>query len=359
MTQRKFNIGDRVRVISKTVSSYRMRVERVKEVYTADRYIIRIEGDGSGRDCDNCLVAGRTKEATVGDYFAPRDLIHSDRTNHKFRVGDIVIGNKKANHYNWTIEGWKGKVMSIKSENIIFVRALEGSSPTYDVMASRFDLFKELKAKPKKKLSDAKIYLSFLSKMSGASIIKYKKEIKIREENIESLEGQIKENLRKIGSNKASITTARREIRKEKPKELPTEKLLKEEISQLKKHSQIVGIDFTETSLIAYTLPLKVKGKQFGHFEIKIPLDVSSIDNIKINNLQMVSELGSDSLDHWAVQRGIPCWGEWAKGIQTCYGRGNLYLLVDTIIKFLLSSEDGDAYCKVPDWFEHSKKLKR
>lgn len=29
---------------------------------------------------------------------------------YKFKVGDIVIGNKKANSYSISVEGWKGRI---------------------------------------------------------------------------------------------------------------------------------------------------------------------------------------------------------------------------------------------------------
>ena len=31
----------------------------------------------------------------------------------KFKIGDIVIGNKKANRYNFTTEGWIGEVVKV------------------------------------------------------------------------------------------------------------------------------------------------------------------------------------------------------------------------------------------------------
>lgn len=38
---------------------------------------------------------------------------------HKFRVGDIVIGNEKANHsYSVTVQGWKGKVIEVCGSKI-------------------------------------------------------------------------------------------------------------------------------------------------------------------------------------------------------------------------------------------------
>jgi hypothetical protein len=73
----------------------------------------------------------------------------------KFKVGDTVIGNKLANDYGITIEGWKGKVVEIDeddtdSEDDICVKGLHDREK-YWVDSKCFDLYTEKKSSSKTK----------------------------------------------------------------------------------------------------------------------------------------------------------------------------------------------------------------
>jgi ribosomal protein L21E len=59
----------------------------------------------------------------------------------KFKVGDIVIGNAKADQYNITTEGWKGRVIGV-TDDYFTVVGLDGGSE-YAVEYDCFDLFVE------------------------------------------------------------------------------------------------------------------------------------------------------------------------------------------------------------------------
>lgn len=63
---------------------------------------------------------------------------------HKFKPGDIVIGNERANTYGITKSGWVGKVLSITGETMK-ITALDSTSPSdvYHVRTLAFDLLNE------------------------------------------------------------------------------------------------------------------------------------------------------------------------------------------------------------------------
>ena len=77
----------------------------------------------------------------------------------KFKVGDVVIGNKLANDYGITVEGWKGDVVDIDihSKNNIFVKDL-ATKDKYWVDSNCFDMYKEAPKKEFKDLDDNERY---------------------------------------------------------------------------------------------------------------------------------------------------------------------------------------------------------
>jgi hypothetical protein len=77
--RRTFQIGDKVQIISKSVSVDATNFTKFDCTHQGQTaYVVRVKGDGSGRDKDNCLVVhgdcARVKTGIGGDYFAPRDL---------------------------------------------------------------------------------------------------------------------------------------------------------------------------------------------------------------------------------------------------------------------------------------------
>jgi hypothetical protein len=62
----------------------------------------------------------------------------------KFKVGDVVIGNKLANDYGITVEGWKGEVVDTDPQSInnIFVKDLS-TKDKYWVDSACFDLYRK------------------------------------------------------------------------------------------------------------------------------------------------------------------------------------------------------------------------
>jgi len=72
----EFKIEDKVRVLSKTVPGFYMSDKELDNIYSKDRigYIVKIYGDGSGKNADNCLCVDNIKNGYGGNFFAPKDL---------------------------------------------------------------------------------------------------------------------------------------------------------------------------------------------------------------------------------------------------------------------------------------------
>lgn len=61
----------------------------------------------------------------------------------KFKVGDIVIGNKKAKDYAITTTGFLGTVIEIKHDDLMVIKGLEYPNLSYTVQQKCFDRFEE------------------------------------------------------------------------------------------------------------------------------------------------------------------------------------------------------------------------
>ena len=71
MKKAHFSVGDKIKVLSKSVPKY-LTYDCTHQGMVG--YIVGIKGDGSGRDNKNCLVVRDKKGYAGGDFFAPQDL---------------------------------------------------------------------------------------------------------------------------------------------------------------------------------------------------------------------------------------------------------------------------------------------
>lgn len=63
----------------------------------------------------------------------------------KFKIGDLVIGNMKANKYSITRQGWVGRVTRIVDDTLFYVKGFRpGTGEDFEVMAD-IDCFEHLK----------------------------------------------------------------------------------------------------------------------------------------------------------------------------------------------------------------------
>lgn len=107
----------------------------LKDVVYDDEIIIRILGTNVVASYPKYDIKSE-KEMSSHDDFS--DVVKSAiselfRKKPKFRIGDIVIGNKSANNnYSITVEGWLGKVVYVNTtDNKVDVESLEDKGTIY------------------------------------------------------------------------------------------------------------------------------------------------------------------------------------------------------------------------------------
>lgn len=132
----KFKLGDVVVGNKKASDNYSETVEGWKGhvVEVLPKGVIRV------RDLEDGTVY--CVDSRYFDLCKP----NPKKKSKKFKVGDIVVGNKKANDYGITVEGWKGKIVSVvdveDDQDDIWVKDLT-SSERYWVRSERFDLLEQ------------------------------------------------------------------------------------------------------------------------------------------------------------------------------------------------------------------------
>lgn len=159
------------------------------------------------------------------------------------------------------------------------------------------------------------------------AMIRKRKDISLSDKlRIEDLSKEIKKSLANIAL-----------IKKQKNK--ITCKSIENGLNRLKKHPNIIGVEAMKDGFDIYTKPLTVKRKQIGNYEIN--LSYKYLGRIRIYNLYKGRDARGGA-DHWFIEDGIPCLGTWGRGVRKYAHAGNIYLLVDTLIRFLTSSYRSD-----------------
>jgi len=124
----------------------------------------------------------------------------------------------------------------------------------------------------------------------------------------------------------------------------------------LNHHAFIKKVEIKDNYLDIYTIELKVEGHDIGNYKIRIPIQEPFGDTllqIRIANLKKKVVIpGTDgAFDHWFVRNEVPCFGQWASGINNYLLKGNLSLVVSNLIHFLLSTGT-DGHLQVNQWLE-------
>lgn len=126
--------------------------------------------------------------------------------------------------------------------------------------------------------------------------------------------------------------------------------------NKLVKHPSIVKIEISkETNLNVYTKKLTVKKQKIGNY--KLTLNLSG--TFYIRNLEYVV---NGTFDHWHVQLGEPCLASWQPILAKQIDTYQLFLFVDTLIHYLLLSNDTHSYMTFNDWiskFKTKEKVKK
>lgn len=130
------------------------RVMLTERHHAVDPQEVRIVGytDIAGKPAYTLSMwAGRFPE----DILSPREEFESIKPEVKFKVGDWVAGNKKANlHYSTTREGWTGEVTRVENRNGRVFISVQGkynsdNGQYHDLKAECFDLTTEDECTPR------------------------------------------------------------------------------------------------------------------------------------------------------------------------------------------------------------------
>lgn len=118
---------------------------------------------------------------------------------------------------------------------------------------------------------------------------------------------------------------------------------------KLAKHPKIEKIQISkENDLNIYTKKLKVKNDEIGDFKLTYRLP----DMFFVRNLEYIVD---GNCDHWHVKYGEPCLASWKPILWKQIDTYQIFLFVDTLIHYLLLSNDTHAYMPYNDWISKFK----
>lgn len=144
----KFKIGDRVRVKDK-FCGFNLKGKTGTIIGTSSCWDWCVE-------FDEPFEGGHDGTGGKDGYCRYGNSSELELIKRKFKIGDKVIGNEKANRYGITREGWFGKVVGVKDDVKIEVRSGDGSS--FWVDPDCFNLYEEKPVKKSfKRESDYKV----------------------------------------------------------------------------------------------------------------------------------------------------------------------------------------------------------
>jgi len=128
-------------------------------------------------------------------------------------------------------------------------------------------------------------------------------------------------------------------------------------VAKLKYIESVTGSDgrlVVETRLIftdirTYAGERETARRCIGAFEITVDFTEQSV---KIKNKMFVVSGSYSGLSHWAIKNAEPCRGDHQDAFQNALQERDLYVLLEVIYHFLLSTDDGGAYCRSHDWIK-------
>lgn len=124
-------------------------------------------------------------------------------------------------------------------------------------------------------------------------------------------------------------------------------------LSRLEKHSLFDGIipDPETGELSLYTKNLKEGKNSIGRFRIVL----KNNEHLFIRAINIDYQQGY--YDHWAIKEFRPCFGQWADDITRVTNEGDIYSIFDTMCIYIMTSGDGSAYMRKPQWYDERTKL--
>ena len=118
---------------------------------------------------------------------------------------------------------------------------------------------------------------------------------------------------------------------------------------KLLKHPKINKIEISkEKNLNIHTEKLEVNNENIGNYVLTYRLP----DMFFVRNDEYVVE---GKYDHWHVQYGEPCLSSWKPILWQQLDTFQLFLFIDTLIHYLLLSDDTHSYTPFSDWIKKFK----
>lgn len=301
-----------------------------------------------------------------------------------FKVGDKVRIRKDS--YYFTSQGHHGigKISEINfSKRLPYgVTFNDGNHNAYS--STDLELVEETKKEKskteKQKIEEgAKVYKSSISTRIETDIKREKENITSRQIKIEKYKKELKEPKKKpteadlkykctcvdcqrkrdrkpqdeIDYQKKMILKNQRNLNSHKSilENALSLKSIKKSIERVKKHPSIVGIEYQpdRQRFSIYTKPLRVLSNQqnIGHYIINICINSRDLGHITIHNqVKRVNQF----YDHWLVESGHVCFGNWKTGIMKYLKMGQFYLTVDSLIKLLIVPQPIGGFYHTNTW---------
>lgn len=197
----------------------------------------------------------------------------------------------------------------------------------------------------------------FLDKFTGgrlSPIAEAKRQADSLANDVEHLKRLIAEHTEGLASAETKLTKNKTLIEQYDPE--PLKEKARRELAALGKINRLAHVELRADSLTITTHPLftdvrigdgerKTKRRCLGSYSLRIPLIGGDICCIEIDNTIYPPRL------HWAASSsGVLCLGDWQDTVDAARNKGDLSVLVNTMLLYLKSTVDGAAYWRSHDW---------
>lgn len=135
--------------------------------------------------------------------------------------------------------------------------------------------------------------------------------------------------------------------------ETTTKDLIEKEFKKLESHPKIEDVETTGPVLTINIKKLKVFGLSIGRYQIVVDLNSNYL--AIINRDYQVNE----KYDHWFICNHKPCFGTWESIVNKYLETGHIFLCIDTLIHFLLSTNSEHGHLDVKSWLKGFKKKEK
>ena len=127
--------------------------------------------------------------------------------------------------------------------------------------------------------------------------------------------------------------------------------------SILKKNSVYDGFEIDSNGYLnLYTKMLKDGARNIGQFRFCL-LKSPAVSGLGWRAINLTWRNGC--LDHWAINEGRCCTGEWELDFQKCLYEADIPAFFNLMIHYITLSPEEHTYTTKKDWYEHRKKFSK